>query len=79
MAGGDRKIGQNKRKPSNVAYKAQGRCERNKRRNSEKEAALQDDYRSAKREYTYLAGRPCKEAQRALRRVNRHEPAVAVA
>ena len=31
MAGGDRKIGQNKRKPTNVAYKAQGRADRNRK------------------------------------------------
>ncbi len=29
--GGERKIGHNKGKPSNVAYKAQGRADRNKR------------------------------------------------
>lgn len=41
MAGGDRKIGRNKRKPTNVAYKAQDRLSRNKRRNIEREAIRQ--------------------------------------
>lgn len=36
--GGKRKLGQNKRKPTNVAYKAQDRASRNKKRRAERHA-----------------------------------------
>lgn len=41
MAGGDRKIGRNKKSASNVAYKAQDRLSRNKRRRAARAARIE--------------------------------------
>jgi len=60
--GSSRKIGQNKKKPTNVAYKAQGRKDRNKRlRAARHEKRMSDQHiRVLNR---LRAGKPCSMAK----------------